>query len=128
MHIPFSLKARTVRGAGRGKGLGTPTINLELEDIPASLQEGIYACIVTLEERRVQAAMHYGPRPVFKDTTSCEVHLLDTKIENAPESLEVEIVAYLREVRDFPSVEDLRKQIDEDIVKTRAILDDHESI
>lgn len=126
--LPLSFSARVVSGAGRGKDLGAPTINLDLSQVPSSLEEGIYACMAVIDGKSLQAAMHYGPRPVFKDSLSCEVHLLDVTLEHAPETLEVEVVAYLREVRDFPTPEDLMTQIADDILKTRAILDDHEGL
>jgi riboflavin kinase / FMN adenylyltransferase len=120
--ILATFTARVVLGAGRGKGLGTPTMNLDLAAVPQDLQEGIYACYATVEGKRELAAMHYGPRPVFKDTTSCEVHLLDRIVVHAPETLTVQVIAYLREVRDFPSTDALMAQIHRDIQDARAIL------
>jgi riboflavin kinase / FMN adenylyltransferase len=116
--------AGVVSGSGRGKNLGTPTLNLNLADVPSSLQEGIYACFATIDGMREQAAMHYGPRPVFKDTTSCEVHLLDRTLTSAPASVTVEIIERLRDVQDFPSPAALMDQIARDIERTRAILND----
>jgi len=68
------------------------------------------------------AVLHYGPRPVFKDTPACEVHLLDRLVEKAPVLVTVHIVKYLREVRDFASVEALQAQIAADITEARAIV------
>lgn len=99
-------------------------MNLELSEVPSSLKEGIYACLALLEGKQEMAVMHLGPRPVFKDTPSCEVHLLDHIVVHAPASLTVKAVAYLREVRDYPSSEELMAQIHEDIVQARAILKD----
>jgi riboflavin kinase / FMN adenylyltransferase len=97
-------------------------MNLDLSAVPTELEEGIYACKALVDGMWEVAAMHYGPRPVFKDSTSCEVHLIDRLVVMAPEMLEVEVVAYLRDVRDFASVEELQAQIAQDIEQTRAIL------
>ncbi len=43
-----SFQARVIRGAGRGKSLGTPTLNLDRRDVPEDLEEGIHACLVKL--------------------------------------------------------------------------------
>lgn len=67
-------------------------------------------------------AMHYGPRPVFNDDVSWEVHVLDRTIETPPETVTVTILERLREVRDFPSKEELMAQIGTDIEQVRAIL------
>ncbi len=113
----ISFTARTIRGSGRGRDLGVPTINLDLRDISKDLKEGIYACFV----QGLPAVMHYGPRPVFRDTPSCEIHLLDADIHSPPPEVTVEIVTRLRDVRDFPSEEALKAQIDLDIDKARRI-------
>ena len=109
-------------GSGRGKRLGIPTINLSVGSVPEEFLEGIYACRARLEDEWEPAVMHFGPRPVFKDTPSCEVHLLDRAVSQVPDEMTVEIVAFLRDVRDFPSVEALQEQIAEDIRQARAIL------
>ena len=127
--------AHVITGAGRGKRIGTPTLNVHLEDVPKELAEGIYACRVqwfaplhvwfvrlTMTCKWQDAVLHYGPRPVFKDSLSCEVHVLDEIIQEAPEKVEVEIVQYLRPVLDFPSPEALQKQIKEDIEEAREAL------
>lgn len=100
----------------------TPTLNLELKDVPPAMKEGIYVCRVTIGSTKFNAAMHYGPRPVHKDTTSCEVHILDEVIAEAPETLTVDVIEYLRPVLDFPSEAALIAQISNDIEKSRGIL------
>lgn len=98
-------------------------MNLLMEDVPDILQTGIYACRADVGSASFEnAVLHYGPRPVFKDTDSCEVHLLDRTLVVAPQVLDVEVVAYIREVRDFPSPEALGAQIASDIAQARAIL------
>ena len=68
------------------------------------------------------SAIHYGPRPVFKDSPAFEVHLLDQAPASTPEEASVELVKRLRDVSDFGSTGDLLKQIEQDIEETRAVL------
>lgn len=121
--IRFS--ARTVTGSARGRTLGTPTINLHRADVPDHLEEGIYACWVRTTGEWMMGAMHHGPRPVFQDTASTEIHLLDREVETLPALIEVETAGYLRPVLDFPSTEELMVQIRADIDQSRAMLDAH---
>jgi riboflavin kinase/FMN adenylyltransferase len=124
-HLPLRFTGRVIRGAGRGRIIGTPTINLDLHDVPATLEQGIYACLIDIpgsDQNEWKAAVHFGPRPVFDDDVAFEVHLLDTKLPEPPPSLHVHVIAYLRDVRNFPSVEALQAQIFEDIRQTRDIL------
>ncbi len=123
--IPFT--ARVVKGVGRGKTIGSPTLNLSLEDVPASLEHGIYACIVTLgmKTERLQAVMHFGPRPVFNDSLSCEVFVLDCDIPHPPQTVTVHLTEFIREIIDVPVREVLQDQIKADIRVARAILEEH---
>lgn len=119
------FNARTITGAGRGKEIGTPTINMNLEDVPEDMSEGIYACWTSVEGRWIEGALHYGPRPVFKDTRSCEVYLLDVTVDRLPERVEVVLIGYLRPVMNFPSPLELIDQIQDDVAATRAMLEEH---
>ncbi|MBI3336037.1 riboflavin kinase [Candidatus Peregrinibacteria bacterium] len=120
----MQFTASIIKGSGRGNRIGTPTMNLNLEQVPKELEPGIYACRCQLkpESWELKAVLHYGPRPVFKDTSSCEVHFLDIAPTATLDSLTVEIIQKLREVQDFSSVEELQKQIQRDIAEARAIL------
>lgn len=96
-------------------------MNLSLEDVPWTLDEGVYVCRANTGGDWGDAVMHYGPRLVFNESVSCEVHMLDVKLE-APEKLTVEVIKKLREVHNFPSPEVLKAQIAEDISEARDIL------
>ncbi len=121
--LPLRFRARVVTGAGRGRKHGRPTLNLDLADVPSTLAEGIYACAAHIDGRTERAVMHFGPRPVFRDSASCEVHLIDTPVKEAPPHMDVTVVSYLREVRDFPSAAAMYVQIASDVEAARAILD-----
>ena len=120
---PLRFTAHVITGSGRGKTLKVPTINVDLADVPRELQEGIYACWVTIEEKHLPGALHYGPRPVFGDTQSCEVHVIDGSMDRVEDTVVIEIVGRVRDVRDFPSQEALLEEIQRDITTVRGILD-----
>ena len=126
--FPITFTAPVIQGSGRGKNIGAATINLDLSAIPNTLEEGIYVCRVSFEsESNLDAVMHYGPRPVFHDSTSCEVHVLDRTISAPSATLLVQVIARLRDVADFPSKDDLMIQIERDIEDARVILRTHGS-
>ena len=102
--------------------IGIPTLNIELSAAPETLDHGVYACLISFEGAQHQGAMHFGPRPVFKDTDTLEVHVLDTTIATAPKTVDIEVIAKLRAIRKFSSVEALKQGIQGDIDATRAIL------
>ncbi len=118
--------SQKISGDGRGKLLGFPTINLV---IPAdlSLEEGIYAVWIWLDEKKYPGALHYGPIPTFhKSQLSLEVFVLTTD-ELANEQVEratitVEPVKRLRAIQNFPDSEALIKQITADVAAVKALL------
>tara|TARA_B100000315_G_C14212592_1_gene422752 strand:- start:204 stop:593 length:390 start_codon:yes stop_codon:yes gene_type:complete len=120
----IEFTASAISGAGRGREYGIPTININLASVPEDLKEGIYACFTEIENgtTRYMGAMHYGPRPVFQDSRACEIHLIDTNLSDLPANVRITVVQYLREIRNFPSTEELKEQILYDIEQCRAIL------
>ena len=116
--------AAVVSGSARGRRIGIPTLNIELSSAPKELSHGIYACFISLGGKKYRGAMHYGPRPVFKDTETFEVHVLDAVIDEPPSTIDLEVIAKIRDVKDFPSTEALKEAIAADIAATRAMLFD----
>ncbi|ALM09912.1 MAG TPA: hypothetical protein DEB30_02590 [Candidatus Peribacter riflensis] len=127
MKSPASLSlpaftARVVKGSGRGRIIGSPTLNLSLSDVPRPLECGIYACRVRWNRHTAGAAMHFGPRPVFRAGIACEVHVIGLTIRRAPPRIEVEVVKRLRNIEHFQSVELLQEQIARDIEQTKRLI------
>lgn len=114
--------ARVVRGEGRGKGLGTPTINLAIESIPKNIVHGIYAGWVTIDNQKFPAAMHYGPKPFYKEDVSFEVHAIDTALGEIPENVDIALVKKLRDIQNFSSEAALKRQMQMDIAEARRFL------
>lgn len=115
-----------VKGKGRGKFLGYPTVNLQ---IPKKLtaQDGIYAAWVTINKKKYQGALHFGPVPTFQsEAKSLEVFLLDTKTMPAKTltkgKIKVEFVRWLRPVMKFDTPEILVEQITKDVAEVKVIL------
>ncbi len=119
-HLFFT--ARVISGSGRGTGLGVPTLNLDLRDVPPGLQDGVFACRAIAGGKSYAAAMHKGPRPTFGDISSCEVHMIDELIPVPPQSVTVEVVEFLRGIAKFLSSEALTSQMLEDIRQAKKIL------
>lgn len=121
---PPTLYGTVVRGVGRGKRLGAPTANLRLTSqvVPP---RGVYAVTVQgLATRRPwPGVMNLGVRPTFgAGALVCEVHLLGFSGDILGQSIEVTLLARLREERRFPSIEALRRQIQRDLRAARRLL------
>jgi riboflavin kinase/FMN adenylyltransferase len=134
----YSVRGTVAPGAGRGRGIGVPTINLAPPD-PRKLlpPDGVYAVWVTVEgagsgaqgagspgrEARYGGMMNQGPRPTFGDATrTLEVHLFDFAGDLYGEAVTVAWVERLRDVRAFPSRDALVVQLERDRTAARASL------
>lgn len=123
---PYGVLGVVQRGAGRGASIGVPTINLPVPD-PRKLlpPDGVYAVWVRLGggERRYGGMMNQGPRPTFGVAErGLEVHLFDFAGELYGETVLVEWVRRLRDVRTFPSREALLEQLARDRMAARESL------
>ncbi len=117
----MKLTGQIIHGAGRGKGLGFPTLNIEGGF--SGLEPGVYAVWAWLGERRYAGAMNYGPQPTFGDAqVRTEVFLLNFEGEVYGETATVEVVRKIRDTRKFDSPEELKAQIVQDIEDVKQVL------
>jgi riboflavin kinase/FMN adenylyltransferase len=121
----YGIRGTVVRGAGRGRTIGIPTINLAPPDSRKLLPpDGVYAVQVQLNDARVFGGMmNQGPRPTFgEQARTLEVHLLDFDGELYGATVDVAWVRRLRDVQAFPSREALVAQLERDRQAARATL------
>jgi riboflavin kinase/FMN adenylyltransferase len=113
------------RGEGRGRTIGIPTINLSVPDERKLLPpDGVYAVWVTFAGGgRYGGMMNQGPRPTFGVVQrGLEIHLFDFAADVYGETVWVEWVRRLRDVRAFPSREALVEQLAFDRAAARRSL------
>lgn len=120
----FAVPGRVVHGAGRGRGMGFPTANLQPpahQILPAT---GIYAAFVRRGEERIPAAVSVGYNPTFgeSDEVKVEAFLLDFDGDLTGEELAIDFVERIREERTFERPEDLVAEMERDVARTREIL------
>ena len=120
---PHRIRGTVAHGAGRGAGLGFPTINLEGIDTLVPL-DGVYAGMawVAGQPPAWPAACNIGPNPTFGEhARKVEAHLLDFKGDLYGQSIEIDFLERLRGTKKFSGLDELLKQIHADIEKTRRI-------
>ncbi len=123
MGHPFDLVGEVVPGEKRGKALGFPTANLDIQPRQALPANGVYATIAQVDGKRFASATNVGTRPTFGDgARTLEVHLLDYQGDLYGKQIKTEFVWKLRNEQYFASPEQLKSQMKEDIVNVRTIL------
>jgi riboflavin kinase/FMN adenylyltransferase len=119
---PWFVSAPVIHGDKRGRELGYPTANLQLEP-DCGLAHGIYAVRVGLHGRLYDGVASFGRRPMFdQGTVLLEVFLFDFTGDFYGELLDVAFIAWLRPEKKFDSIEALVAQMQEDMVRAREAL------
>ncbi len=122
----WTVMGEVVKGDGRGRTIGFPTLNIVLEP-GAEPSRGIYAVRVRDAGRgniAWQGAGYFGDRPTF-DTgrTFLEVYLIGFSGDLYGRTLLVELVDLIRPDRRFDTVADLSAQMHKDCAEAKLRLD-----
>ncbi len=126
---PHRIRGVVIHGAGRGAGLGIPTINLDAVDtlIPG---DGVYAARAFVSPsgglRETfdpwPAACNIGPNPTFgEQIRKVEAHLIGFSGDLYGWTVELDFLTRLRGTRPFSGLDDLLRQIQIDIEQTKRI-------
>ncbi|MDE0421070.1 MAG: bifunctional riboflavin kinase/FAD synthetase [Gammaproteobacteria bacterium] len=117
---PYFMMGRVVYGRRIGREMGVPTVNIRLQRYKTPLQ-GVFAATVDGLGATRQGAANIGVRPtVGGKEPLLEVHILDFDEDVYGRLLTVTLLSKIREERWFPSLDELRVEIERDIEKTRA--------
>jgi riboflavin kinase/FMN adenylyltransferase len=113
---PYSVSGRVMPGAGRGRTIGVPTLNLaEVPEKKLFPPDGVYAVRVETPTGRFGGMLNQGPRPTFGEAgRSVEAHLFGFEGNLYGSWVRVEWVERLRDTRKFASAEQLKAQLAED--------------
>ncbi|HEY0829127.1 MAG TPA: bifunctional riboflavin kinase/FAD synthetase [Bacilli bacterium] len=121
----YTLSGTVVAGDGRGRTMGIPTANIEINKpffIPGN---GVYAVKVQFNGLMYNGVMNIGHKPTFsKDPlgTSLEVHILNFEGMIYDEDLIVHFISFLRHETKFASIDQLIGQIHQDIEQAKLWL------
>jgi riboflavin kinase/FMN adenylyltransferase len=120
---PYRLTSSIIRGHQRGRTIGVPTANLDLQALAGQMIPGVavYAGAAQLPDgARYAAAISVGVNPTFHERVlTVEAHLLDFQGDLYNQTVALEFHRWLRDQQTFAHVEQLRAQLQRDIQRTR---------
>jgi riboflavin kinase/FMN adenylyltransferase len=112
----IQIEGKIVSGAGRGRTLRVPTLNLEPENelIP---KVGVYITQISLDKGpSMDAVTNVGFRPTFGETRlTVETFVLSGRVPETANKARIDFVYRLRDEKKFESAEELRRQIALDV-------------
>jgi riboflavin kinase/FMN adenylyltransferase len=123
LNRPYSIVSHVIPGAGRGKSIGYPTANIEVDGLCLP-PLGVYAVRVLIGEVWHQGIANLGVAPTIRQDLKplLEVHLFDYDLSLYGCEIEVVFEKYVRAEMIFSSVDMLKAQIALDIRVVKKII------
>jgi len=116
----LAFEGLVVRGDGRGKELGFPTANVQMEKQVGDLEGsalGVYVARVEIGGDIKKGVANIGKKPTFNrcNTITLEVHIPGFTGDLYGQKVKVELLKHLRKEVAFASVNELKEQISADV-------------
>lgn len=117
----YSLSGYMIAGQGIGKTQFVPTINIEVSDylIP---KEGIYATKTTIQGEEYLSVSFIGHRESTDGKFAIETHIINNLVDFEGGVVEIKFFDRLRDNQKYENLDELKKQILEDIEDSKKIL------
>lgn len=112
---PYPIHGIVVKGPGRGRQLGWPTINLQWSERKLLPPEGVYACFAKVKGTLYKGMMFIGVTMFNKEQTlSVEANLFDFDADCYGEEVTLYVNRFVRHNLHFDTSEKLSQQIAKD--------------
>ena len=125
---PPSAAGRVIPGVQRGRTLGVPTANVEVQAGTIFPGRGVYAARALVQGAWYRAAVNIGHNPTFAShaetaSVSIEAFLLGFAGDIYDQDIRVDFLHKIRDERRFDTVDELVAQMQDDIRRTAAFTD-----
>jgi riboflavin kinase/FMN adenylyltransferase len=119
---PYIMTGLVVKGMGKGREIGFPTVNLKVAFDKLIPEHGVYAGSVLIGPKtHKKCAIFIGSRSVFGETFAIEAHIIGYHGNLRGRNLTLEISKRVRDEKHFSDVDKLISQIRKDVRKIRGM-------
>lgn len=124
----YYLRGPVEQGFQRGRTIGVPTANVhpDVEFVP---RLGVYCTLTKVGAHLHPSITNIGVNPTFhqdgKSPVKVETHLFDFDAQLYGMEVEVHLLKFLRDEKKFAGLDELKKQIQQDILQARKYFDEH---
>ena len=114
---PFSFTGEVIEGQKRGRTIGFPTINQKYPEELVKLKFGVYKTKILFDGKEYFGVTNIGIRPTFKsDYVISETYIKDFSGDLYGKTVKTVPLKFLRSEIKFNSAEELKRQIEKDIL------------
>ncbi len=109
---PFSFETKVIEGDHRGRTIGFPTVNQKYPEELVKLRFGVYKTEIQFCGHEYYGITDIGVRPTYKtDYIISETYIKDFNGNLYGETVRITPLKFLRDEKEFKSLEELKKQI-----------------
>ena len=122
----FFISGIVKKGQGRGRDIGFPTANIDVNDGRIYPRRGVYLTRTRYKSNAYNSITNVGINPTFGDSqkTSVETNIFDFDQEIHGQVIKVEFIRRMRDEIKFSSAQGLVEQITQDIKAAREFFYD----
>lgn len=119
---PFTVRGEVVPGRQLGRTIGMPTTNL----IPIKQKllppNGVYISATIVHGKKYGSVTNIGYKPTVGATTvkGVETYIFNYDMDIYGETIDVQLLQYIREEKKFDSIDDLKNQMQKDIALAKS--------
>lgn len=122
---PYEVTGSVVHGDKRGRTIGFPTANLQINGPYITPRLGVYAITAWIGDKAYPGVMNFGLKPTFNKQELqpvMEAHLFDFDSDIYGEQLRLQFLSFIRSEKKFDSISELIEQIGSDSRQAKEIL------
>lgn len=118
---PYSMCGVVKPGKKLGRTLGFPTMNVAWEERKIAPRFGVYACQIEIDGKMYEGIGNVGVKPTVSKTSELltEVFVFDYNQDAYGKKIRIFFCEFERPEKKFQSVEELKKNVDADILYGR---------
>ena len=125
LNRPYSISGKIMHGEKRGSQIGFPTANISLK--PNILLNGVYAVTTIINKNKYHGIANIGYKPTFNGNEYIfEANIFNFSDDLYGQRLEFNIVSKIRDTKKFSGIQELQKNIKNDINMTKKYFKEHE--
>lgn len=124
----YYLRGHVEKGFQRGRTIGVPTANIH-PDVEFMPRQGVYCTLTKIGGHAHPSITNIGVNPTFHENgqspIKIESHLFDFDAHLYGVEVEVYLLHFIRDEMKFPGIDELKIQIQNDMVKARRYFNEH---
>lgn len=125
--VPYFIQGEVMQGKKLGRTIGFPTINIVADPVKLFPPNGVYATKTIYNGKVYSGVTNIGINPTVNGKFKViETYLFDFHQMVYGETLRTHFFKWIRDEKKFPSVEDLRQQMERDAETAKEYFESHE--